>query len=92
MRPILCKYSEIVILPGDALGIPLEQDYYTADGVRVRVEFQTTWNNVDGDYDTEIDNECNRYFECSFQRIRSLWIGRIGKVGNWWHKIKLVKI
>lgn len=78
--------------PANALQAGMNAEYVTADGVKVRVEPQTTWNNNDGAYDDELETMSQSLFKCSFKFVKSLWIGRLGVLSDYWHLIKLIKI
>lgn len=68
-----------------------ENQFKTSDGINVSVKFISTWNNKDGQYDEQLDGICNREYGAPFATIRSIWIGRLGKVDEYWHLIKLTK-
>lgn len=90
------KSSERVFCPANAI----EERFYardchilpelvTNDGIVHRCEFLGTWNNRGGMYEDEFENICQREYGMSFLSIRSMWIGRLGHVDEFWHLIKL---
>ena len=86
---INCKFAEYVLAPVNAIS---SENVETLDGVKCKAIFQTTWNNSDERYNDELEDVCQSRFGCSFQSIRSLWISRLGYVGDYWHLIKLIQI
>lgn len=91
MQKIASKYTETLIAPWNAfVGFPAGE-CETIDGVRCTCKAVCTWNNADGGFDEEIDYLCQKYYGCSFQAIKSIWIGRLGRVSNVWHMVKLNK-
>jgi len=90
------KSAEYVFCPANAI----ENGFYTrdacilpelvtSDGVVHRCQFVGTWNNRGGVYEDEFENICQRRYRMSFVSIRSMWIGRLGHVDDFWHLIKL---
>ena len=90
------KSAEYVFCPANAI----EYGFYTrdssilpelvtSDGVVHRCQFVGTWNNCDGVYEDEFENICQRRYGMPFVSIRSMWIGRLGHVDDFWHLIKL---
>lgn len=86
---IKAKFADKLLVPANGI---TRGDVETLDGVRCRTEFQTTWNNAGGFFDDELEALCQREYKCSFQAIKSIWIGRLGYVSDYWHLVKLVKI
>lgn len=86
---IKAKFAERLLVPENGIG---RGEIETADGVRCQAEFQTTWNNAGGFFDDELEALCQREYGCSFQTIKSIWIGRIGVLSDYWHLVKLIKI
>lgn len=86
---IKAKFAERLLVPANGIQ---RGEVETADGVRCQAEFQTTWNNVGGFFDEELEAICQREYGCSFQAIKSIWISRIGILSDYWHLVKLVKI
>lgn len=94
-QKINCKFSDIVIVPYEALDIDsarYSNIFVTNDGVSVEASFQTVWKNTDGRYDDEIDDACIKHWDLPFKTIRSIFISRLGSVGDVWYLIKLKKI
>ena len=90
MQKIQSKYNEFVLMPSNAIA-PNSFECETMDGIICRIEYQTTWNNSDGEYDAELEEECQKRYGCSFAAIRSIWMGRIGKIDGFWHLVKMIK-
>ena len=90
MRTIQCKYNEKVLVPDN--GIAGTGQYMTLDGQTVLVRLVGCWNNTGGYYEEELDALCQKEWGISFQALRSIWIGRLGRVGNYWHVIEMTKI
>lgn len=89
MTRINAKFAEYLLVPANGIAFG---EVETTDGIMCRTEFQATWNNADGSFDDELDGICQREYKCSFQSIRSIWIGRLGYVSDFWHLVKLIKI
>jgi hypothetical protein len=90
MTTLKCKYAEEILIPDN--GIFRDSEYKTADGQRVSVQFITTWNNRDGSFDNELDEICQRKWGIAFRAMKSVWISRLGTIGDYWHLIKLTKV
>lgn len=86
---IKAKFAEKLLAPENGI---VFGEVETADGIMCRTEFQATWNNADGLFDDELDGICQREYKCSFQSIKSIWIGRLGYVSDYWHLVRLIKI
>ena len=69
-----------------------DDEFETLDGVKCRMEFQMTCNNKNGMFDDSLDMDCLRYYGCHFQTIKSIWIGRLGRLDDYWHLVKLIKL
>lgn len=93
------KYAPEVFIPANAI----ESAYYeerrrnevtflTSDGIEVRPVFVRTSNNKDGLFDEEFDEYCQGHFGMTFEYFRKIWFGRLGRVDDYWHFIKLEKI
>ena len=93
---INAKSAEYVFCPANAI----EYEFYhrdpyvipelvTTDGVAHKAEFIGTWNNVGDVYEDEFENICKMYYGAPFMSIKSVWIGRLGKLDDYWHLIKL---
>lgn len=91
MITLQCKFKELILLPANAIDTR-EKQYRTVDGIDVSVQFISTWNNKDGQYDERLDDLCLREYNTPFSMIRSIWIGRLGVVDDYWHLIKLTKV
>ena len=92
MRTIQCKFNERVIVPQEAVaGLSIGESFYTMDGKVCTAKFISGWNNDSGEYDDILNDICMKYWNVPFSAIRSVWIGRIGSVGNMWHLIELTK-
>ena len=96
---IQAKSSEFVFCPANAI----EHEFYlrnqniipelvSSDGIVHRCTFVGTWNNAGGIYEDEFENICQSRYGMPFVSIRSMWIGRIGRIDDYWHLIKLEKI
>lgn len=90
------KPAEYIFCPANAI----ENEFYhrdpyiipalvTSEGNTHKARFIGTWNNSGGVYEEEFESICRKYYGMSFVSIRSLWIGRLGKLDNYWHLIKL---
>lgn len=96
---IMAKPTEYIFCPANAID---EQFYHrdsyiipelvTTDGVAHRATFIGTWNNRGGVYEDEFENICQKRYGVPFMNIRSMWIGRLDKLDDYWHLIKLEKI
>ena len=91
--PIKARFADKILAPDLALpkAAPEGVALVTLDDVPCVAHFLSTWDNSDGRYDDELDLLCQREWGCSFGVLRSVWIGRIDKVGNYWHLIELRK-
>ena len=96
---ISCKFSDMVLAPGNAVESRFysrdpKADYLfvTTDGVVCRPEYQCTRNNADGRFDDVLDDFCKRTFDIGFSSLRSMWISRLGSLDNYWDIIKLYKV
>ena len=91
--PIKARFADKILAPDLALPrlAPEGVALMTSDGVACVAHFLSTWDNGDGRYEVELDRLCQREWDCSFGVLRSVWIGRIDKVGNCWHLIELRK-
>lgn len=89
MQKIKCNYTEYLLVPANGVEFG---DVETADGVKCHLEFQATWHNADGRFDDELESVCQKYYNFPFSSIRSIWISRLGRVDDYWHLIKLLKI
>lgn len=96
---IEAKFSEKVLLPANAIEADFfkgqSQEYYrfiTADGQECKGRFAAAWNNEDGRYDERLDMVCQRSWAVPFASMRSMWIGRLGKVDDLWYIINLEKL
>lgn len=90
------KSAAYILCPANALGY----DFYhkspdvcpelvTNDGIAHKCEFISTWNDVGGVYEDEFESVCQRIYGIPFASIRSMWIGRLGRLDDFWHLIKL---
>ena len=93
---IQAKSAEYILCPANAI----EDAFYkrkaddtfllqTVDGAKHEVVFLCTWFNHGSVYDDELEAACQRYYGMTFEGIRSMWIGRLGHVDDYWHLIKL---
>lgn len=64
----------------------------TLDGKVCLVEFFASWSNDEGQAERALDATSLAYFGVPFSRIRSVWVNRLGQVGNYWHLIKLKEL
>lgn len=90
MIGLMCKYAGEVLIPENGIGNG--EEFRTSDGVDVRVRYISTWNNKDGAYDEELDDLCQRKWGVTFSSIRSVWFARLGRVGDFWHLVKMIKV
>ena len=86
---IQSKFVERLLVPANGIEFG---EVETTDGIMCRTEFQATWNNADESFNDELESICQREYKCSFQAIKSIWIGRLGYVSDYWHLVKLIKI
>lgn len=94
-----CIFSDFVICPDNAFEPRFYKrnpydDYQieTLDGKRAAVEFLCTWR-VRGERDEQLIGSLSKsILNMSFERLRSLWIGRLGTIGEYWHYIKLIPL
>lgn len=93
---IQAKSAEYVFCPANAIDSEFYHrdsyvipEFVTTDGVAHRPTFIGTWNNRGGLYQDEFERICQRYYGTSFVAIRSIWIGRLDKLDDFWHLIKL---
>ena len=93
---ILARSADYVFCPANAI----EDEFYhrgqnvipelvSTDGVIHKPTFIGTWNNTGGVYEDEFEDICQRRYQMPFVSIRSMWIGRLGRLDNYWHLIKL---
>ena len=92
MTKIQSKFAEYLLAPVNAFPGGFDQQVETMDGVQCEGRVICAWNNTDGQLDDSLDNESLRRYGCPFPVIRSIWMGRLGKVDNYWWLIKLVKL
>ena len=88
------NFSEKILLPSEALP-PYSREglsLITADGIRCKAHFLSTWNNYGGRYDDELDGLCHRQWACDFDLVRNIWLGRLEVVGDIWNYVELIKI
>lgn len=93
---IQAKPAEYILCPANAIehvfynrGQNIIPELVTADGSVHKCTFIGTWNNSGGIYEDELDGVCQRKYGVPFVSIRSVWIGRLGKIDDYWHLIKL---
>lgn len=86
---IQSKYTNRLLLPAN--GLP-GYEFETRDGVPCRATLIATWNNSDGRYDAELECVCQDLFSQPFSFIRSIWLGRLGHLDNYWHLIAMEKV
>ena len=89
------SFNRFMICPSEAL----EQSFFssqsslvelvTSDGVAHPALFLASYNNENGSYDAELDSVCMARYGMTFDSIRSIWIGRLGYIGSYWHYIEL---
>ena len=88
MKQIQCKFVPKLIAPRNAFD-SFGEEYQTIDGKVCTLEILTGWKNTDGQMDDDIDCCCRNVLGCSFSHIRSLWIGRLGHVDEFWFLLGL---
>lgn len=69
----------------------LSGDYQTTDGKVCSIDFLACWKNTDGQMDDDLDCCCRNVLGYPFSTIRSIWIGRLGHVDEFWYLVKLNK-
>lgn len=95
---IQAKSAEYVFCPANAI----EPEFYrrnpytpfrmvTTDGIVNDATFIETWYDRAGVFTDEFDSVCQRYYGMNFESIKSIWIGRLGTLDDYWHLIKLEK-
>ena len=90
MERIQSKFVPKLLMPGNAIK-SFNDTYVTIDGVECTLEFLTGWKNTDGQMDDDLDCCCQHTLGCPFSTIRSIWIGRLGYVDEFWYLVKLNK-
>lgn len=88
MKQIQCKFVPQVLMPRNAFD-GFNDDYQTKDGRVCSLEFLVCWKNTDDQCKDELDDTAQRIHGCSFDYIRSLWIGRLGHADEFWYLINL---
>lgn len=91
---LAANYAEYIFCPDRAICEHGDVDLIAIlnDGTRASVTFVATWNN-EGDYwREELDRVCMERYQYPFDSIREIWERRLGRLGNYWHLIKLEKI
>ena len=93
---INAKSAEYILCPANAIADAFykrnpDNPYRlkTVDGAEHIATFVCTWCNRDCTYDEELEATCQKYYGMTFEGIRSMWIGRLGRVDDYWHLIKL---
>lgn len=93
---IKAKSADFIFCPANAIedGFYNRNSYVlpelvTNDGHVHKCQFIGTWNNRGGVYDEEFENICQDKYGMPFLSVRSMWIGRLGRVDDFWHLIKL---
>ena len=89
MQKIQSKFVEYLLVPANGIEFG---EVETIDGVQCRTEFQATWNNGNGFFDDELESLCQDRYGCSFSSIKSIWFGRLGRLSDYWHLVKLIKL
>lgn len=94
MKELPLKYAEETIIPDDIVkGIkPRDEQYKLRSGEVVTIEYRRTYCNTNGGYTADLDEDCQKLFGMSFERFRSYWVARIGRVSDYWHWVKLHNI
>lgn len=91
MQKINCKYAEYLIAPANA--VDSKDDFAeTVDGVKCHLVYISTMDNSSGWADEILEDWSQRLYGCPFSTIRSLWIGRLNGLSNYWHVIRLDKV
>lgn len=88
MKQILCKFAPKILAPRNAFD-GFGEEYQTLDGKVCTLEILSGWKNTDGDMDDDLDCCCQHVLGCSFETIRSIWIGRLGHVDKFWYLVRL---
>lgn len=93
---IQAKFAEYVFCPANAIEYEFYNrdscvipEFITNDGTTHRPTFISTWNNLDRVYEDEFEDICQKYYDEPFVTIRSIWIGRLDRIDDFWHLIKL---
>jgi hypothetical protein len=93
------KFAEEVFVPANSIedafyGRTPREDIVlvTKDGYEVKPTFLRTSNNKTGLFDEDFDKYCQEHFGMTFEYCRKIWFGRLGRVDDYWHFIKLEKI
>ena len=90
MKRIQSKFVPKLIAPRNAFD-GFDEEYQTTDGKVCTLDFLSGWKNTDGEMDDDLDCCCQYNLGCSFDVIRSLWIGRLGHVDDFWYLVKLIE-
>ena len=90
MQGIQSKYTEYLLAPANAIG--REDIVVTTDGIRCKLVYQSTWNNEGGRFDDQLEDVCQKYYGCPFSTIRSIWMGRLNYLSDYWHLVKMMKV
>lgn len=93
---ISAKFSNFVLCPEFAIDASfwkrtkdVDPVFVTTDGVECEPEFQMTFDS--GEVDS-LDLLCQKKWGVPFASMRSFWLSRLDKTGNYWHLIKLIKV
>ena len=91
MRTVKLKarFSDRLILPDEAVSADPGAVYETLDGRLCSMRFLSTRVNKGDCYADELDLLCGRFIGAAFSAVRSIWIGRLGTVGDVWHFVRL---
>lgn len=90
MKVIKSKYVEFLLAPANA--IDNADVVVTSDGVTCKLVYQATFNNEDGRFDDRLDDICRDKYGSSLEVIKNLWTGRLGKLSDYWHLVKMIKV
>lgn len=66
--------------------------FMCSNGVVVKAHWCGTFNNEKGWCEKDLERHSQRLYGWTFSRVRSHWIARLGKVEDWWDRIKLYKV
>lgn len=90
MLKIQSRFTEHLLVPDNGLDRNTST-YETMDGFACVIKYEATWADY-REYEEEMELICQRFYQCSFSTIKSIWIGRLGFLDKVWHLIKMEKV